>query len=211
MIDSISRNLTWLGHDAFRLVVEATVLYFDPFRLQGIPPKADIILVSHEHYDHCSPEDIAKIQKPDTLIVTDSKAAEKLTGRIICLAPGESHTAGPLKIEAIPSYNINKKFHPAANRWLGFIVTAKGVSIYHAGDTDRIPEMKTFKADIALLPVSGTYVMTAEEAAQAALDLNPTMAIPMHYGSVVGDRSDAEHFAHLLAGKIPVTILPLQN
>ena len=211
MIDSIARNLTWLGHDAFRLEVDATVLYFDPFKLKGSPPKADIILVSHEHYDHCSPEDIAKIQKPDTLIITDSKAAAKLTGRIVRLAPGETHTTGDLKIEAVPSYNINKQFHPAANRWLGFIVTAKGVAIYHAGDTDRIPEMKTFKADIALLPVSGTYVMTADEAAQAALDLKPAVAIPMHYGSIVGDQSDAERFAHLLAGKIPVTILPLQN
>ena len=211
MIDSIASNLTWLGHDGFRLAVDDTILYFDPFKLQGTPAKADIILISHEHYDHCSPEDVTKIQKPDTLIVTDRQAAAKLSGRVICLAPGESHTEGSIRIEAVPSYNTNKKFHPAANRWLGFIVTAKDVSIYHAGDTDRIPEMKTFKADIALLPVSGTYVMTAEEAAQAALDLKPAVAIPMHYGSIVGERSDAERFAHLLAGKIPVTILPLRN
>ncbi|MEJ2690967.1 MAG: MBL fold metallo-hydrolase [Deltaproteobacteria bacterium] len=211
MIDSITRNLTWLGHDTFRLAVDNTILYFDPFRLTGAPPKADIILVSHEHYDHCSPEDVAKIQKPDTLIITDRQAANKLTGHIICLAQGENHTVGSIKIEAVPSYNISKQFHPAANGWLGFIVTAKGISIYHAGDTDRIPEMKNFKVDIALLPVSGTYVMTADEAAQAALDLNPALAIPMHYGSIVGDRSDAERFASLLAGKIPVSLLPLQQ
>ena len=211
MIDSITRNLTWLGHDAFCLEADGTILYFDPFRLQGTLPKADIILVSHEHYDHCSPEDIAKIRKPDTLIITDQQAAAKLTGQVICLAPGESHTAGSIKIQTVPSYNTNKKFHPAANGWLGFIVTVKGVTIYHAGDTDRIPEMKTFKPDIALLPVSGTYVMTAEEAAQAALDLQPALAIPMHYGSIVGEQADAERFASLLTGKIPVTLLPLRS
>jgi L-ascorbate metabolism protein UlaG (beta-lactamase superfamily) len=211
MIDSITRNLSWLGHDAFRLVVDNTTLYFDPFQLKGAPPLADIILVSHEHRDHCSPEDVAKIQQPDTLIITERKAATKLSGHVICLAPGEHHTAGSIKIEAVPSYNTNKLFHPAANGWLGFIVTVNGITIYHAGDTDRIPEMKTFKADIALLPVSGTYVMTADEAAQAALDLNPALAIPMHYGSIVGDQSDAERFAGLLAGKIPVSLLPLQQ
>lgn len=211
MIDSITRNLTWLGHDAFRLLADGVTLYFDPFQLQGDPPKADIILISHDHYDHCSPEDIAKISKADTLIFTERQAAAKLSGHVICLAPGEVHTAGAIRIEAVPAYNTDKKFHPAANAWLGFIVTVQGVSIYHAGDTDRIPEMKDFKADIALLPVSGTYVMTADQAAEAALDLHPKLAIPMHYGAIVGDRSDAERFAGLLAGKIPVTLLPLRQ
>ena len=122
------------------------------------------------------------------------------------MAPGESCKIDNIKIEAVASYNINKKFHPRANNWLGFIVTVNGVRIYHAGDTDYIPEMNNFKADIALLPVSGTYVMTADEAVQAALDIKPQVAIPMHFGSIVGDLSDAESFARALADKITVKI-----
>ena len=110
-------------------------------------------------------------------------------------------------ILAVPSYNTDKQFHPQANGWLGFIITIDGISIYHAGDTDVIPEMKSFNVDIALLPVSGTYVMTADQAVNAALDINPKIAIPMHYGAIVGDANDAETFKNKLAGKVNVTIL----
>jgi len=206
MIDSIARKLVWFGHDAFCITAEGATLYFDPFRLSGSPPPADFILVSHEHYDHYSPEDIEKIRTPQTVILTEPRAAKKLQGEVITLTPGQSFQAGPFAVSAVPSYNTNKKFHPETNSWLGFIVTVEGVRIYHAGDTDRIAEMKGFDVDIALLPVSGTYVMTAEEAAQAALEIKPKLAIPMHFGSIVGVREDAERFANLLRGKIPVII-----
>ena len=164
-------------------------------------------MVTHDHFDHCSLEDIEQIQQENTTIVTEPSSAKKLSGSIITLIPGESCEVNGISIEAVPSYNTNKKFHPKKNNWLGFIITVDGVRIYHAGDTDYIPEMKDFKADIALLPVSGTYVMTAEEAVQAALDINPQIAIPMHYSSIVGDDSDAEKFANSLEGKVKVRTL----
>lgn len=208
MVDDILRKLTWLGHDCFRLAAAGRTIYFDPFRLTGKPVPADIILVSHEHFDHCSPDDVARIQTPHTVIITEPKAAAKLSGDVRTMAPGEHCTVAGITVETVPSYNTNKQFHPAANRWLGFIVTVDGVRIYHAGDADFIPEMRQIKADIALLPVSGTYVMTAEEAVQAALAIMPQVAIPMHFAAIVGSAGDAERFATGLAGKVRVEVLP---
>lgn len=207
MIDTILDKLEWLGHDGYRLVTGNQVIYFDPFKLSGEHQPADIILITHEHFDHCAPEDIEKIQKESTTIITEPNSAKKFSGTVITLHPGKSCEVNGVAIEAVPSYNTNKKFHPKTKSWLGFIVTVEGVRIYHAGDTDYIPEMKNFKTDIALLPVSGTYVMTAEEAVQAALDIQPKIAIPMHYNSIVGDVTDADRFAAALQGKIRVEIL----
>ncbi len=123
------------------------------------------------------------------------------------MKPGDKINVEGVEIEAVPSYNTNKQFHPKERGWVGYIFTLKGQRIYIAGDTDYIPEMKGFKADIALLPVSGTYVMTADEAVKAALDINPKIAIPMHYGSIVGSDNDAKKFAEKLKGKIQVVIL----
>ncbi|MCB2184616.1 MAG: MBL fold metallo-hydrolase [Desulfobulbaceae bacterium] len=206
MLDTILANLEWLGHDSFCLHAAGKVIYFDPFQVSGNLDPADIILISHDHFDHCSPEDVTKIQQDSTTIVTEPESAKKLTGTVKSLQPGDSITVDNIKIEAVPAYNTNKKFHPQSNNWIGFIVTIEGVRIYHAGDTDHIPEMKNFDTDIALLPVSGTYVMTAEEAATAALDIKPQVAIPMHFGAIVGEKSDAEHFSEKLEGKIKVII-----
>lgn len=207
MVENVFKNLRWLGHDAFLLRAGGKNIYFDPFKLgPGLPP-ADIICISHEHYDHCSPADVRTIQQSSTLIVTEPQAAAKLTGKIITLAPGERREAEGITIETVPAYNTNKQFHPHSNSWLGFILTVDGVRVYHAGDTDYTPEMHNVRADIALLPVSGTYVMTAEEAAQAAIAIGPKIAVPMHYGAVVGTNDDAARFAAALAGKVRVEIL----
>ena len=112
-----------------------------------------------------------------------------------------------MKIEIVPAYNINKKYHPKENGWLGFIIDINGECIYHSGDTDLIPEMEGINADIALLPVSGTYVMTADEAVKAALVIKPGLAIPMHYGALVGDEEDARKFEKALQGKVEVKVL----
>ncbi|MEW6600441.1 MAG: MBL fold metallo-hydrolase [Nitrospirota bacterium] len=198
-------NIHWLGHDTFKISGEK-VIYTDPFHIRK-EDAADIILITHEHYDHCSPDDVKKLQKKDTVIIAPPDCAGKLSGNIKTMAPGDRITEGGIEIEAVPSYNTNKQFHTKNRNWVGYIFTINGQRIYLAGDTDFIPEMKTFKADIALLPVSGTYVMTADEAVEAALTIKPKIAVPMHYDSVVGTRKDAKKFAEGLKGKIEVRIL----
>jgi L-ascorbate metabolism protein UlaG (beta-lactamase superfamily) len=204
-VHAMVKDIHWLGHDTFKVTGEK-VVYTDPFKIKK-KDTADIILITHEHYDHCSPEDVKKIQGPDTVIVATADCAKNLTGKVKIVRPGDKINVGGIDIEAVPSYNTNKKFHPKANDWVGYIFTVNGHRIYIAGDTDYIPEMKNFRVDIALLPVSGTYVMTAEEAIKAALDIKPKVAIPMHYGAIVGSREDAKKFADGLKGKIEVVVL----
>jgi len=214
MLETIVKNLEWLGHDAFCLPVVGKILYFDPYRLAGRLKQADIIFVSHSHSDHCSPQDVEKITGPNTVLVTEPSSASRLTtgfAQTIVMRPGETIDLDGIRVEAVPAYNIDKKFHPKANNWLGFVVTIKGVRIYHAGDTDFIPEMKEIRADIALLPVSGTYTMTALEAAQAAIEIKPAVAIPMHVGRHVGALADAARFESALVGKIRVEMLAMVN
>ena len=206
MIQEMAKKIVWLGHDSFRIDAVKT-MYFDPYQISS-GPKADLVLVTHDHFDHCSPDDVSKIQHSATVIVTDKNSAQKLTGDVRVLSPGESIDVDEVRIEAVPSYNKDKDFHPKKNAWLGFIVEVDGVRLYHAGDTDFIPEMKEFKVDIALLPVSGTYVMTADQAVEAALAIQPKLAIPMHYGAIVGDEGDALDFKKALEGKIEVLVLP---
>jgi L-ascorbate metabolism protein UlaG (beta-lactamase superfamily) len=200
MIDKIH----WLGHDSFRVDGSRT-LYFDPWEVTS-DIKADIILISHDHYDHCSPDDVAKLSKPYTVVVTEPESAKKLSGNVKTITPGQTIDVNGVKITGVPSYNTDKQFHPQQNNWLGFIAEIDGVKIYHAGDTDFIPEMKKLDVDIALLPVSGTYVMTAEQAIQAAKAIKPKIAVPMHYDKIVGTVSDAEKFANALKKEMTVVI-----
>ena len=205
-INDVVKNITWLGHDGFLIKGDGKAIVIDPFQVKQCEP-ADIILISHEHYDHCSPEDVKKIRKDSTVIVTEAQSAAKLSGDVRVVQPGDKLTVSGIPIEAVPSYNTNKSFHPKENGWLGFIVTVGGVRIYHAGDTDRIPEMGSFQVDIALLPVSGTYVMTAEEAVEAARMIKPKVVIPMHYGAIVGSADDAKRFSEALQGTCEVVVL----
>ncbi len=205
-VQDVVKNITWLGHDGFLIKGDGKAIVIDPFQVRKCEP-ADVILVTHEHYDHCSPEDIQKVQEASTVIVTEADSAKKLSGDVRVVQPGDKLTVSGIQIEAVPAYNTNKNFHPKQNGWLGFVLTVDGVRIYHAGDTDLIPEMDSIKADIALLPVSGTYVMTAEEAVEAAKIIKPKLVIPMHYDSIVGSADDARRFSDALSGTCEVVVL----
>lgn len=201
----VMNDLHWLGHDSFRLDKPA-VVYLDPWRLPPGCPPADVILVSHDHHDHCSVEDIERVRRPKTVVIANPSAAAKLAAPVKVLRSGESTTAAGITIRAVPAYNIGKKFHPQDAGHVGYLLSVAGETIYFAGDTDRIPEMKELACDVALLPVSGVYVMTADEAALAAGDLHPRLAVPMHYGAgVAGTGADAERFRDL--SPVPVEIL----
>ncbi|HLC05178.1 MAG TPA: MBL fold metallo-hydrolase [Anaerolineales bacterium] len=198
-------RLHWLGHDSYR-IDGPMVIYIDPWQLPVDSPPADLILVSHDHYDHCSEEDIARIRKDSTRVIANPSAAEKITPPVTVLRVGETARVGEVELVAVPAYNLDKSFHPKANGHIGFRIMLDGECLYFAGDTDHIPEMQGLQCDVALLPVSGTYVMTAEEAAQAAETIRPRLAIPMHYGAgVVGTVEDAQRFGRLTS--VPVVIL----
>lgn len=194
-VQKVLKKIHWLGHDAFRIDADK-VIYIDPYQLEAGEPKADIILITHDHFDHYSPDDVKKLLKPGTTVVSIAAVTKKVRGAAVeTVKPGDKVTVQGIAVEAVPAYNVDKQFHPKSAGHVGFIVTVDGVRIYHAGDTDFIPEMKGFHVDIALLPVSGTYVMTADEAVQAAGAIKPKLAIPMHYGAIVGGLSDAQRFA----------------
>jgi L-ascorbate metabolism protein UlaG (beta-lactamase superfamily) len=199
------QRIHWLGHDCVRLD-GSVVVCIDPYQITASRP-ADLILITHDHFDHCSPEDVAKVAKADTVIVTDASSARKLKGDVRVVAPGDRLSVKGVDIEVHPAYNTNKEFHPKKAGMLSFIVTLDGTRYYHCGDTDVIPEMKDFKVDVAFLAVSGTYVMTAEEAAEAARTIRPKVAIPMHYGAIVGSEDDAKRFRKALGGDVDVVIL----
>ena len=203
-------SLHWLGHASFRLD-GPPVIYFDPWRLREGLPLADIILVSHEHSDHCSPEDVERISGPGTVVVASPSAARKLHSQPRVLRPGERVNVGEVEIEGVPAYNVNKfrspgkPFHPKEDEHVGFVVAVGGERVYFAGDTDHIPTMSEVRCDVALLPIGGKYTMDAAEAAQAAADIGPKVVVPMHWGGgIVGSRTDVDRFSSLYDGKVVV-------
>jgi L-ascorbate metabolism protein UlaG (beta-lactamase superfamily) len=194
----------WLGHAGFRLRVGKATVYVDPYRVEDGPP-ADLILITHGHYDHFSPSDVERLSHERTWLVGPPAVAERVTGRVLSMSPGEAlddELIPGLQLMAIAAYNTSKRdadgnvFHPRAAGGLGYQLGFRGQRLYHSGDTDVIPEMDSVTGvDVALLPVSGVYVMTAGEAAEAARRIQPGVAVPMHWGEHIGTRADAEAFA----------------
>jgi L-ascorbate metabolism protein UlaG (beta-lactamase superfamily) len=199
-------DITRIAHDTFR-IAGSKVIYTDPFQVAK-SDEADIVLLTHEHFDHLSLDDLKKVIFPGTTIVASPLCKDGLKAvkvkEVHYLDPGGKHGVGKVEIDGVPAYNVNKfrepgkAFHPKGEKRLGFVIKMDGTTVYHAGDTDFIPEMKSIPCDIALLPVSGTYVMTAEEAAEAAAALHPKIAVPMHYGAIVGSEADAQKFKSLV-------------
>ncbi|MGB7292551.1 MAG: MBL fold metallo-hydrolase [Thermodesulfobacteriota bacterium] len=192
-------SLYWLGHASFKLDADGKLIYFDPWKVKK--DKANLILITHSHFDHLSLEDVRKIQTKETTIVATKDSASKLSGDLRIVSAGDKVEIEGVAIEAVPSYNVGKNYHPKTSGWVGYVVTVDGMRIYHAGDTDAIGEMKKLKVDIALLPVGGTYTMTADEAAGMANEFKPKISIPMHWGSIVGSEADAHRFRDLFQGK----------
>ena len=201
-------RLHWLGHDSFRLD-GPPVIYFDPWKLSGSLKEADVVLVSHEHHDHCSPGDVEKVSGPDTVVIANASAADRLPGARP-IAPGDRLFVAGVEIEAVRAYNVDKfrspgvPFHPRDAEHVGYVITVDDIRLYFAGDTDHIPEMREISCDVALLPVSGIYVMTVDEAVGAAHDLSPQIVVPMHYGSGIGTAGDGSRFAALYGGEVTV-------
>jgi len=189
----VAIEIKWLGHASFRLGGSRTV-YIDPWKIDDSPRDGDIVFVSHSHHDHLSGEDVEKVLAPGGVIVASADVAADVGG--MALVPGERIDCGGVTLIGVPAYNVGKDFHPKANDWLGVIVATDGVSVYYAGDTDRIEEMASLEGiDVALLPVGGKYTMTATEAAEAAGDIAPGAAIPYHFGDIIGSDDDARAFA----------------
>ena len=203
--DMVARkgSITWLGHAGFCFEASGTRVYIDPYRApEG--KRADLVLVTHGHFDHFSPDDLEQLCGEGTQVVAPATVTEQLKGPALTIAPGETLEFAALDVTAVAAYNTNKldsdgkPFHPREAGWVGYVIRVGGLKIYHSGDTDVVPEMdQAAGADIALLPVSGTYVMTAVEAAEAARRISPRIAVPMHWGTIIGTREDAERFAEL--------------
>ncbi len=191
-------EIYWLGHASVLIEAGKRKIFVDPWKLSLVSP-ADLVLVTHEHYDHCSDQDISKIAGSQTPVLGPSSAVKKITkGQKVVLKPGEDYKLDWVTIEGTPAYNLDKPFHPEERQGLGFLIKLPENSIYVAGDTDLIPEMKQIHPDIALVPVGGTYTMDASQAAEAVSLLKPKIAIPIHFGDIVGSRKQAEEFQRLV-------------
>jgi L-ascorbate metabolism protein UlaG (beta-lactamase superfamily) len=202
--NAMAVQLKWLGHASFRISEANTVIYIDPWKLKESPRDATVVFVSHSHFDHYSAEDIARVSGMTTKLIAAGDVIQQY-GKGQVLKPGQTIEAAGIKLTGVPAYNPAKKFHPRANNWLGVIIEIAGKRIYYAGDTDLTDEMKTLKnIDLALLPVGGTYTMTAAEAADATKQFKPRMAIPYHWGDIVGGREDADTFEQKAACKVKV-------
>ena len=206
LIDAVE----WLGHSGFRIRAGRASIYIDPYRAAD-GPAADAILITHGHYDHFSPQDVERLSGADTTVVAPAPVAERLSGRVRSIAPGEALELGRIDVRAIAAYNTSKRdpagrpFHPREAGGVGYELRVGGERLYHSGDTDVIPEMdQVAGVDVALLAVSGVYVMTPGEAAEAARRIQPRLAVPMHWGEHIGSRADAEAFADLATVEVRI-------
>ena len=208
IVNRMVGNIHWIQQSCFKIEAPNEKIYTDPLSVTKTD-EADIILITHPHGDHFSPADIDKLTGPHTVLIAPAGCDYTGTAKRVILKPGEVYVSKKgIKIKAVPAYNIVKtQFHPQGNNWVGYVITVNGVTIYHAGDTERIPEMQDIRCDIAMLPLGQVYTMNSvEEAAEAARDINAMVAIPMHFGLYEGTGADAQTFKDLLDGYVKVVI-----
>jgi len=200
-------KIDYLGHSGFMISNgNGKKIVIDPYNVSDRVEKADLILVTHSHYDHCSIKDIEKLAKKGTIVVIPADAQSKITKikdvEMQIIESGEEFAFGPVKVQAVPAYNVEKDFHPKSEGWMGFVIKISDVIVYHAGDTDKIPEMSKLSGYgkrennfVVLLPISGGYTMGVDDAIDAASLINPDVVVPMHYGAgVEGTLEDAKRF-----------------
>lgn len=208
-LDRILAGLSVNAHSSVRLELDGRVLYLDPFRLQTAPRDADLIFLTHEHFDHFSPEDIARVSRPDTVFVLPESCRESTAAVIgarpaVFVRPGQTGQAAGIEFEAVPAYNPAKPFHPREKGWVGYLLRLRGLRLYLAGDSDATPEAAAVRCEIALLPIGGKYTMDASEAAALANTIRPQVVVPIHYGSVAGSPADFDRFAAAMDPEIRV-------
>lgn len=212
-IEAVAESIQWFGQAAIKIQTCGKSIYIDPYKLKQAD-KADLVLITHSHFDHFSPDDLKLIVSSDTTIFCpsefSSKAEEFGAAKVIAVNPGYETEWKGIQLKTVPMYNLVKTSkHPKENGWVGYMLNLCNVWLYHAGDTERIPEMKNIKCDIIMLPLGQTYTMNSvEEAVDAVIDTGASIAIPMHYGMYEGCADDAIKFKELLKDKVEVIILP---
>ena len=201
-----------LCHSSIKIESEGKIIYFDPFRIKEDKNDADIIAITHSHYDHFSEEDINKVKNEKTKILVTSDLLDRTLElgfkkeNITIVLPNNLYTVLGIEISTIPAYNTNKKFHPKDNNWVGYLLRLENQVIYISGDTDITEENKKVKCDIALVPIGGTYTMTYDEAAELINIIRPKLVIPTHYAEIVGEKEEAKKFQRLISSSINVIV-----
>lgn len=211
-LDANLQNVRVLIHSSIRIESEnGTVLYSDPYDLVDETHDADVVFITHGHYDHLSPEDYARVAKPETVVVApavlESEVAALSAGSVVLLNAGDTTEVCGIKVEAVPAYNIQPErlqFHPKENKWLGYILTIDGATYYIAGDTDQNEDNETISCDVALIPIGGTFTMDPVQAAAFINTIKPRFVVPTHYGTTVGNKEDVDAFEPLVDSSITV-------
>lgn len=212
-IEALAESIQWFGQSAVKIQNCGKTIYIDPFRLKQ-PDKADLILITHSHFDHFSPDDLKLIVSADTWIFCPAEFASQLdsfgAAKVVPVKPGFETEWKGIQIRTVPMYNILKADkHPKEKGWVGYLLNLCNIWLYHTGDTELIPEMKNIKCDIIIVPLGQTYTMNSvEDSVQAVIDTNASLAIPIHYGLYEGSREDTIKFKNLLKDKVDVVILP---
>lgn len=202
----ILSNITVNTQSSIR-IEGSKILYFDPYLVSTAAHDADLIFITHEHYDHFEPESIARLKKQETLLVAPESMKKKTLSEsgiaaenCLFYQPGETHEAGGVVIETVPAYNKLKPFHPKGKKWQGYVVTLDDTRYYVSGDTDVNEDIRKVRCDVAMVPIGGFYTMDWEQAAEYIAQLKPEAVIPTHYGSIVGKKTDGQEFQRMLEG-----------